>query len=103
MDLLVQTVIGIVIGILTSAILFFLKDLWGTRIRPFVEELRYEGVRVNGTWRGSAHDEMSHTEAILFLTQNATELKGTFTFSFHSPAKNFALEYQVVGTYGRAI
>jgi len=92
-----QAILGIVTGILTSVILFFVKDLWESRIRPYIEELRYNGVRVNGTWRGINHDEESHSEATLFLTQNATSLKGSFRFAFQNPEKNFVLEYEVAG------
>jgi hypothetical protein len=96
-DYLLQVVLGIVAGILTTAVLFFLRDLWRKTIQPWIEEVRYKGVRVAGTWRGVSHEEHFHSEAILFLKQSASNLVGTFTFKWESPARNFILEYEVAG------
>jgi hypothetical protein len=96
-DAILNVVLGIVTGILTSAFLFFLKDYWNTRIRPFLEKLRYEGVSVEGAWRGHARDEHSVSEVALFLTQNAQKLSGILNFSFRGPLKQFVLEFEVTG------
>src|SRR5688572_12973211 len=97
MDLLIQSLVGIVVGILTSAILFFLKDQWIKTIRPYLEEIRYSGVRVAGIWRGYSRDAYHDSDATLQLTQSATRLTGRFSFRFRSALKQFTIEYDVTG------
>ncbi|HEX9397451.1 MAG TPA: hypothetical protein VF943_12025, partial [Burkholderiales bacterium] len=97
MDYLAQAVLGIVTGILTTVILFLIKELWVKTIRPYVEEIRYKGVSVAGLWRGYSRDEFHDSDATLFVEQSAQKISGTFSFRFRNPEKQFVLEYQVTG------
>src|SRR4051812_43639069 len=97
MDLFWQTVLGIATGVVTSALLFFLKDLWVKILRPYVEELRYNGVSVGGTWRGYSRDEFHDSDMHLRLAQSALRITGTFNFRFRSAQKQFTIDYDVTG------
>jgi hypothetical protein len=96
-DLLFQTFVGVAAGVLTSALMFFIKDLWIKTLRPYIEELRYQGVTVAGTWRGFSRDEFHDSDAALILQQSAQKITGTFSFRFRSAVKQFTVDYQVTG------
>jgi len=57
-------IIGVVAGILTSWVIYFGKYLWDTKLRPYWEELRYQGVIVSGIWTGKADWNSSAKGAI---------------------------------------
>ncbi len=98
-----QGVIGIIVGIFTSAILFALKAIWSHKVVPFLSSIRYQGVKVDGHWTGFVKNDdpkqggIFENEGSLFLEQNAQDLKGTYTFKFKSDSKNFVLEFDVKG------
>ncbi|MHC8470570.1 hypothetical protein [Plesiomonas shigelloides] len=101
--LIEQGVIGIVVGILTTAVLFLLKVIWTAKIVPFLVATRYQGVRIDGQWVGSGKNDdpeqgdVFETEFSLFLSQSAHELGGSFLFKFKSPVKEFNLDFNVSG------
>jgi len=110
MDKLIdQGVLGIVVGIVTTAILFGLKVFWTTRVTPYLTRLKYQGVEIDGQWSGSTElteDDIARekleakpfkTDFKLFLEQNAHTLSGTFTFNFAGAIKDFSLDFKVNG------
>jgi len=104
MDNLVgQGVIGIITGILTTVILYIAKTFWTAKVTPFLTSIRYQGVKVDGLWSGSHHNddptngEIYSSECTLFLEQNAHELGGTFLFKLKSESKDFILDFVVKG------
>lgn len=100
--LLQDGVVGIVTGILTTVILFFARAVWDHKLRPFLEEIRYAGVKVDGKWSGSAKGTDAgggewSTELVLFLTQQALTMGGTLSLKHQSPDNSFELHFKVRG------
>lgn len=101
--LLEQGVFGIVTGILTTAVLFLIKNLWVTRVVPFITATRYQGVKIDGQWTGASKNEdpevaeIYSSDAKLYIDQKAHELSGLFIFSFKNEKKNVTLEFNVKG------
>ncbi|HHF0484309.1 TPA: hypothetical protein ACPHR2_004289 [Vibrio antiquarius] len=102
-SILDQGVVGIIVGIVTSAILLVIKAIWSHKIVPFLTSVRYQGVEIDGHWIGSSNNDnpekgdIFESECTLFLQQNAQDLQGTYTFKFKNEHKNFALEFDVKG------
>ena len=102
-SLLDQSIVGIVVGILTSAVLFVLKSIWTYKIVPFISSTRYQGVKLDGHWIGHQKNDnpkkgdLFENESSLFLEQSAQNLKGTYTFKFQNENKDFTLEFDVKG------
>ncbi|MHB1175896.1 MAG: hypothetical protein ACYCZJ_12310 [Sulfuriferula sp.] len=104
MDMLLdQGVIGIVTGILTTAILYALKVFWSASLVPFLIALRYQGVKIDGQWTGIGENndpqqgDIFRSEFSLVLTQNAHNISGSFLFKFKNEQKQFALDFEVRG------
>ncbi|MFM0012746.1 hypothetical protein PQR46_07520 [Paraburkholderia sediminicola] len=95
--LLGEGLLGIVTGILTTAILFTIRAVWTSKLSPLIEGLRYRGLKVDGIWEGRHKDEKTQTESRLALKQKAHVLSGTFTFKYLGPDKEFALDFDVAG------
>lgn len=98
-ELLQDGVLGIVTGILTTVVLFLAKVLWDTKLRPFLQELRYSGVKIEGKWAGQFVDDHGgiRTNFVLFLTQSALQLGGTSVLKHDSPDNNYEIHFNVVG------
>lgn len=107
-DLIEQSVLGIVTGIITTAFLYAAKVLWTAKVTPFLKRIRYQGVQIDGFWSGTSEvtaEQVAagqlgppyYSEQSLFLEQNAHELKGSFHFKFKNDFKDFALEFNVTG------
>lgn len=107
--LIEQGILGIVTGIVTTAILFTLKVLWSNKVTPFLVGIRYQGVKIDGQWSGlsevtpqdlaspESEGEPFRSECNLFLTQNAHTLGGSFLFKFKNEQKDFSLDFDVSG------
>jgi hypothetical protein len=50
MDAASSIILGVVSGVLTSAILFIFARIFGRLVIPWHEERIYKGVRVDGSW-----------------------------------------------------
>lgn len=72
--MVIEGIIGIVTGVLTTWILFVGKVFWDAKITPFIRETRYQGVKIDGAWSGASKDESSESESRLFINQSAHEL-----------------------------
>lgn len=96
-----EGLIGIVAGIITTWILFVGKVFWDSKIIPYLRELRYQGVRIDGAWSGHSKceekDKEFESDARLFLIQSAHELTGSFTFNFKNSSKDFTLDFNISG------
>jgi hypothetical protein len=101
--LLEQGIIGIVTGILTTAVLYIIKVFWSSKFVPFLAAVRYQGVKVDGQWSGYGKNDnpengdVFETEFNLFLSQSAHQLSGSFLFKFKNEHKDFALDFNVNG------
>lgn len=95
--------LGIVTGILTSAILYLLNVFWKSKVTPFLAATRYQGVKIEGTWVGFGENkdpdqgDIFRTEFSLFLTQSAHDLNGSFLFKFKNESKEFTIDFNVNG------
>lgn len=102
-SLLEQGVFGIFTGIFTTAILFLMKELWVVKVIPFIASTRYQGVLVDGQWKGESGNDnpemggVFSNKARLFIDQRAHQLSGLFIFNFKSPESEFNLEFNVTG------
>lgn len=96
--------VGIVVGILTAAILYCISRLWILWALPLIERTRYRGVDISGKWYGSGKGkteddppgDWSH-ELTAELTQSAHVIGGTFHQRWRSPTNNYDLMYAVKG------
>lgn len=98
-SLTVQAILGIVTGIVTAAILFLCKALWDSKFHPFLRELRYGGVRIDGKWLGEGTDPDGdwNTELLLILNQSAFDLSGSFNLKHKSSKNSYELFFDVKG------
>lgn len=88
-----DTIVGVLAGVLTTALLFALRALWEAKVTPFLRELRYTGFDVSGTWKGAVPD-LSLT---LVLNQSAHALTGTYHVHNRVPGNEFDLVFDVTG------
>lgn len=102
-----ESFVGIVTGIITTWILFVGKAFWEFKITPYLQEMRYQGVKIDGAWsgyvkveekgEGESKVEGFESDMRLFLIQSAHKLTGSYTFSFKNSKKNFTLDFNVSG------
>ncbi len=98
-----QGIFGIVTGILTTVLIFLARNFWNSKIVPFLEKTRYQGVMLAGQWNGTSENndesqgEIFWNEATLFLDQKAHDLSGYFIFKFKNSEKNFVINFDVKG------
>lgn len=88
-----EGILGIVTGILTSAILYLSKLFFDTKITPYLREIRYQGVKIDGAWSGKNEE----SESRLFLEQSAHELTGSFTIKYKNETRESVLDFNVRG------
>lgn len=93
-----QAMLGIVTGILTTALLWLLKAAWDAKLHPLLQKARYDGIIVAGKWRGTGDgDDGSRTEVTLYLNQNAHAISGTFAVDHDSPRKKYTIHHSASG------
>ena len=110
-----EGLVGIVAGIITTWILFLGKEFWESSVVPYLQELRYQGVKVDGAWSGYTKVEGQvpvegqvaveaqvavegfESDTRLFLVQSAHKITGSFTFTFKNSKMNFTLDFNVSG------
>lgn len=69
---------GIIGGVIATAIVFFIQVVWLRIGRPFIEELLYSGLDVNGEWVVDAHfADGDRRKRNLHLRQKAHRITGT--------------------------
>ncbi len=75
MTVIESVLIGVVVGVLTSAVLFVLNKIWKIIILPWYQSVIYKGVDVEGTWNADFGREVESSFE-LTLKQNAHQLNG---------------------------
>ena len=94
-----QAVLGIVVGVLTSAVLWGLKSFFDKVIDPAIRARLYSGVDLSGQWYGSDQSETQPltSEVTCNLKQSAQAVSGTLRMQYASPEKSFELDFDVTG------
>ena len=95
--LLQDGLVGILAGIVTTWIILGGKLFWQSKVNPYLRAIRYQGVKVDGSWVGKSKDEEHEQESRLFLLQSAHQLAGSFVFTFKNDEKDFTLDFDVTG------
>lgn len=96
--MLLEAVVGIVTGILTTVVLYLTKVIWDHAVHPFLRQVRYSGIDVSGRWFGTQTDESgTSSEFDLILEQKAHDVSGTFQLQFVSEENSFDLSFKVSG------
>ena len=97
MDTLQAVVIGIVTGILTTVLLFLVKEFIQKVAIPWYQELIYKGVDLNGTWKKEYGGEEKGTKFKLILDQSAHKLRGSLLFMQIEKGEESSHEFSVEG------
>lgn len=69
-----NVIIGIVAGILTSAIIFLIVRLFNDSFLPWYRQYLYHGINIGGTWH--CHSTLTQ-KIVLELTQNCQNVRGS--------------------------
>jgi hypothetical protein len=96
---LVSIVVGVISGIITSVILFFVAQIVRKIIIPWYAEFIYKGVNIGGTWRGVIDNQTSKFSLVVNLKQNAFQVSGVFYAETitQNPEKNYSNQYKLSG------
>lgn len=95
--MLIESLVGIVTGIMTTWILYFGKVIFDTKVTPYLRETRYQGVKIEGAWSGASDENNIQSESRLFLNQSAHELTGSFTLKHKDQNGSFTIDFNVRG------
>ncbi len=72
-----QIILGIFTGIATTVLLWCLKTIWERRIRPDLERMLYNGLKVDGPWHAQQiEDGKSAVQFTLNVQQTAGKIGG---------------------------
>ena len=93
-----QIVLGVVSGVLTSALLYLLALVVTRVLVPWYKRLTYEGVDLNGTWEYRFDQPGDYGSMLLHLAQSAHDLKGEAAVTVRSGDSESNLIYSVKGT-----
>ena len=74
-------IIGILTGILTTALLYLISRMFLDWVMPWYRSVKYTGIDVSGVWETKQDFESSVEYSLLNLTQRADKLKGLWTIS----------------------
>ncbi|MBB2494861.1 hypothetical protein [Aquipseudomonas ullengensis] len=81
-------ILGIVAGLLTSAVLLITKSIIINILLPLYRQFMYRGIHINGTW----HHINSSQKLLLELKQNCEKLSGKATLQWISSNNHFHIE-----------
>lgn len=80
MNILSSIVVGVVSGVLASALIFLAVQLFQRAIIPWYRQLVYRGIDVTGTWENRLEFGKDRIQtATIVLTQRAERVNGTVT------------------------
>ncbi|WDE10238.1 hypothetical protein [Thalassomonas haliotis] len=91
-------VYGVIAGILTSFIIFFLLQVFNNIIAPWYKSFIYQGLDINGVWEEINEHEGAKDISKISLTQHAQQIKGFMTVvKYHNDTeeteiKNFKMK-----------
>lgn len=93
-------VIGIVTGVLTTALLYLVSRIFIDWIIPWYRNIKYVGIDVSGVWETKQEFENSKEYSLLNLNQKADNLTGLWTISIteNGSDQNEIKTFNVKGT-----
>jgi len=74
-------IIGILTGIITTAILYLISRMFMDWVMPWYRSVKYTGIDVSGVWETKQDFETSIEYSLLNLRQKADKLEGLWTIS----------------------
>ena len=96
-------VLGVVSGVITSAVLALCVRIFQTTVVPWVQERIYGGISVEGEWNGQRKDGDVEYNFQLVVEQVGSRLSGIFLavdkFPDRVTTRSFALSGILHGTY----
>lgn len=92
-------ILGVLSGVLTSALIFMVSQLWINTFVPWYQSLRYQGADISGSWFAEFSDEKSKSSFSAVLIQQAHNITGTLHFTFTSAERKFSVDYNLTGEY----
>lgn len=74
-------VIGILTGIITTAILYLISRMFMDWVMPWYRSVKYTGIDISGVWETKQDFDSSTEYSLLNLRQKADKLDGLWTIS----------------------
>lgn len=67
--------VGVILGTITTFLLFIVKEFWTSTVKPRIERILYKDIRLDGEWEVIAHYDQPRTRK-MYLQQQAYRLTG---------------------------
>lgn len=68
-------VVGVILGTITTFLLFILKEFWNSTVKPRIEKILYKDIRLDGEWEVTAHYTQPRTRK-MYIRQQAHRITG---------------------------
>lgn len=93
-------VIGILTGIITTAILYLISRMFVDWVMPWYRSVKYTGIDISGVWETKQDFDSSKEYSLLNLTQKADRLCGLWTISItkNGSDENEIKTFKIEGT-----
>ena len=92
---------GVVAGLVTGVLIWLFRAVWLKVLSPFVEDLLYRGVRIDGQWTAELEDAESEHKEEIIIKQWGNRVTGTLrciegqdlggSYTFQETFKNLIL------------
>lgn len=92
-----EVILGVVAGVVTSALLWLAKNFWSCHIEPYLTRIRYRGVDVSGDWTAI---EVADHYAVRFsinIVQSAHTISGVGLLEYYSEKNEFRVIQDCAG------
>ena len=91
--------LGVISGVITAMLFYVGSRFVESTIKPWVKQVRYDGVDIEGMWIDRYADAATSTtsETTLTLDQSAREVHGSYSLRLRSPGNSFDLHMTVSG------
>ncbi len=86
-------IIGVVSGIVTTALIYLAVQIFRKIVIPWYQSIIYQGLIVSGEWRVASLSTGEGQEIVLNLTQKAHRLEGTATYVRKTDTSNLLTEH----------
>ena len=91
--------LGVVSGVVTAMLLYLGARFVESTITPWMKQIRYDGVDIEGEWAERASDlgASFSSETTLALRQSARDVQGNYSCRVRSPSNSFDLHMTATG------